>query len=211
MGMLVSDLSQVFGFTFPPIFVPDVFIPKVPRAQKKLEDMTAEQREHFEEFKKTLVGDESERACFGNLRRLLTVCNCPLSVKRGQEGHQCILKGHPNLRIFSFAGTEFLYPDAEYKKTLTAEFDNIFIIDALKAIVYCELKGTFSKSHALKKKQFERFKSLIGELFPLGEGWRILQQGQERPAQEHPHQGRRQQETLRDDPNAGRGGQNSLP
>ena len=134
--------------------------------------MTPEQREHFEAHRNTLVGDESERECFNNLKRLLAGCDCSeQGINRGQ--HKCFFKrSAERLRIALFSGVEFLFPDADLKKELVGEFDEVFVIDELKVVVYCELKGTFSRSNALKKQQFKRFKNLLETHFPLGEGWR---------------------------------------
>ena len=135
--------------------------------------MTPEQREHFEAHRKTLVGDESERECFNNLKRLLAGCDCSeQGINRGQ--HKCFFKrSAERLRIALFSGVEFLFPDADLKKELVGEFDEVLVVDELKLVIYCELKGTFSKSHALKKQQFGRFKALLENHFPIGEGWRL--------------------------------------
>ena len=164
---------QVFGFTFPAIIVPEVFVPKLPEYQTKPDELTKAQKEELNRHKSVIDGDQSEKACFENVHRLLAECRCSKR-RRNQNNHKCIMKTRPNLRIFNFSGTEFVFPDQQLKKTLTAEFDNIFIIDELKVIVYCELKGAFSKAQARKKKQFLRFKELIEAHFPVGEGWKLV-------------------------------------
>ena len=43
-----------------------------------------------------------------------------------------------------------------------------------RLIVYVEYKATFSANHARKKKQFERFRDLLRNHFPVGQGWRLV-------------------------------------
>ena len=77
------------------------------------------------------------------------------------------------MKIVLFTGIEFLFPSVEKDVTLVGEFDHILVIDSLKLIIYCELKATFSRSLAKRKRQFERFKDLLESHFPIGEGWRL--------------------------------------
>ena len=118
--------------------------------------MTEEQRTHFSKEKALLRGDESERSAFSNFAELF---------------HN---KKYSDMHIFLFNGVEFLYPDSKCTKVLTGEFDQVIIDESKKAIIYTELKTTFSRSHAVKKKQFERFLELISCHFPVGQGWRLV-------------------------------------
>ena len=158
---------------FKPVFVPDVLIPKVPRVQKRIEDMTDEERERFSKHLATIVGDESEKDCFENFKKILTTCDCSKKRRRTDQ-HKCFYKKYAmNMRTILFNGVEFLFPDAESKKELKGEFDEVQVIDELKLIIYAELKVTFSRNLANKKDQFGRFKELIQSHFPVGEGWRV--------------------------------------
>ena len=118
-------------------------------------DMTPEQREAFQKDKALIIGEESELAAFSNFARLFREENC-----RG---------------LVLFNGVvEFLYPDAEFKVEITGEFDHILILERERCLVYNELKTTFSRSHALKKRQFEKFRRLLQDHFPIGDGWRLI-------------------------------------
>ena len=126
--------------------------------------MTPQQQDHFSKHHHLLKGDESEAAAFTNLCRIL----------RQDKYHKD--------RIVIFNGTEFLYPSEEVNaeqgsnnaKEVTGEFDQIFIIPSKKLIIYAELKYTFSKKHAQKKRQFDKFKQLLEMHFPIGPGWRLV-------------------------------------
>lgn len=139
---------------FEPIVIPNVFMRKKPELLKRLADMSPEQAATFERDKAMIIGEESEMEAFSNFMRLFR-----------EEGSRDLVL---------FNGVEFLYPDAEFKTALTGEFDHILILRAKKCIVYNELKTTFSKSHALKKRQFEKFTRLLRDHFPIGEGWRLI-------------------------------------
>ena len=118
--------------------------------------MTTSQLAHFNSEVALLRGDESEQSSFSNFAKLF-----------------CGAK-YAHMRIFLFNGVEFLYPDAKGSKALTGEFDQIIIDESKKAIIYTELKTTFSRSHAVKKRQFERFLELIRCHFPVGMGWKLV-------------------------------------
>ena len=141
---------------FDPIWVPNTFIKKRPEAIKPWSAMTVEQKQHFAKHKALIKGDESEEASFTNLSRVL-------SQKRYRKN-----------RIFVFNGVEFLFPDSDFKTGLVGEFDHIIVDESKNAIIYIELKTTFSRSHAIRKRQFEKFRALVQLHFPMGEGWRLV-------------------------------------
>ena len=118
--------------------------------------MSERERDHFRTKHATIKGTQSEQASFTNFARLF----------RQRE--------HEAMRIVFFNGVEFLYPDSSFENEMKGEFDQIIIDDSKKVIIYTELKTTFSRKQALKKRQFERFKSLVDTHFPVGEGWKLV-------------------------------------
>lgn len=152
-----KTVFQVAGFAgFAPIFVPSVFIKKDPTVIKHVDDMTDSQKKELERRLPMIRGTQSEQASFTNFVKLFRQAK------------------YLALRIVFFNGIEFLYPDSAFEKEFKGEFDQIIVDESKKAIIYAELKTTFSKSHAIRKRQFERFKSLVDTHFPVGEGWKLV-------------------------------------
>ena len=131
--------------------------------------MTEEQREYFKAEHNLLKGDESEAAFFTSL----------VNIFRQEKYKQN--------RIFIFNGVKFLYPGCEIPQShpeqaetirelqgLIGEFDTAIIDESNKLITYVELKYTFSRNHSIKKAQFVRFKKLLDNHLPVGEGWRLV-------------------------------------
>ena len=100
--------------------VPHTFVRKKAEVIKKWESMTPEQQKEFEKYRKTIIGDDSEAAAFTNFRSLFQK------------------REHKSVRIFSMNGIEFLFPDAEFTKEITGEYDQIIIADTIKTIIYVE-------------------------------------------------------------------------
>ena len=152
----IVPLQIIEKGSFEPISVPHTFIRKKPEVVLNWAQLTDEQKDEFEKHKNLIMGDESEEAAFTNFARLF----------RRPE--------FEDLRIVSFNGVEFLFPDASYRKEITGEYDQIIVVEYVKAVFYVEYKRTFSGNHARKKRQFEKFRSLLQTHFPFGEGWKLV-------------------------------------
>lgn len=136
--------------------LPQTFIRKKVEVICRWESMTPEQKIEFEKYKHTVIGDDSEAAAFSNFSKLFR-----------REKYEYT-------RIFSMNGIEFLFPDAEFTKEITGEYDQIIVAEEIKTIVYVEYKATFSGNHARKKQQFIKFRSLLDTHFPIDEGWVLV-------------------------------------
>ena len=141
---------------FPPVIAPHTFVRKIPKVLTPWEEMTPEQQEFFGPHKNTILGDESECAAFGSFAQLFR-----------QPKYE-------SYRIFSLNGVEFLFPNENSTDGIVGEFDQVFIAQSIRTVMYIEYKVTFSAKHAQKKKQFERFKKLLQSHFPMGDGWRLV-------------------------------------
>ena len=154
--LVQSPFQTITDEPFQPIIVPHTFIRKKPEAIMKWTEMSPEQQAELEKYKLTIVGDDAEATAFANFARLLRE------------------KRYRPLRIFTFNGVEFLFPDGSYSKQITGEYDQIIVVDVAKVVVYLEYKRTFSGNHARKKRQFEKFAQHLRNHFPVGEGWRLV-------------------------------------
>ena len=156
-ALLDREYPEITASTpFAPIFVPSAFIKKKPEVAKKYDEMTEVQRKHYARHKSLITGDESEQAAFTNFARLFR-----------EERYEAE-------RIVVFHGLEFIFPSEDFTRQLTGEYDQIFVVEKRRLILYLENKTTFSRNHALKKRQFEKFRELLDIQFPVGEGWKLV-------------------------------------
>ena len=118
--------------------------------------MTADEQKKYEKKKHTIWGDETEKKAFSNFTNILS------------EGK------YKDAKIFSLNGIEYLFPNYDKSKEKTGEFDQIFVMDIAKIVVYVEYKRTFSAAHAKKKRQFEHFREFFESNFPSGEDWKLV-------------------------------------
>ena len=121
-----------------------------------MKDMSAREIDHFKKKLQTLFGDESEEDAFINFSKVLKQSKYDI------------------LGLVIFNGVEFLFPGENFNGELKGEFDYIILSAALRLIIYVELKGTFSKIHALKKLQFQHFCQYVVDLFPVGDEWSLI-------------------------------------
>merc|ERR1719312_2045957 len=148
-----------------PVFLPETFLPKVPRAVYPTEEFGEQKKNLSEQFKKILgikSGTEESQNLVGDLTE-----------KELSDTLKKFFATSPDKEVTVFQGAVFKTPGA--KKGGNQEHDFIIIIKKLKVIICIESKNSLNGKSVLDgAKQLENMKEVLVDYFGPMTGWSYI-------------------------------------